>query len=189
MNKRNLFAGIFMGVAIAASIPLGINRSLVRIREDASYTFYSDQAGYSISDGIEKRREAASNLITLAGRYKDKNPELEGLIDELDYCVKASEYAWSDDHTFTQEAKANAALDAPAEALAGTLESMELDSKDSKYPGQMISQMRSEQDKINRSSYNEEARAFNAKARGLSPMALVKPMADLSAQAQNKDGD
>ncbi len=45
-----------MGVAIAASIPLGINRSLVRVREDASGAFYYDQAGYSICDGIEKRR-------------------------------------------------------------------------------------------------------------------------------------
>lgn len=188
MNKKNLLAGIFMGVALAASIPLGINRSLAQKREDASYTFYSDQAGYSISDGIEKRREAASNLITLAGRYKDKNPELEGLIDELDYCVKASEYAWSDDYTFTQQAKANAALDAPAQALAGALESMDLGEKDGKYPGQMISQMRSEQDKINRSSYNEEARAFNAKVESLAPMAFVKPMADFSSPVQDGGG-
>lgn len=42
MNKRNLMAGIFMGVAIAASIPLGINRSLSRVREDVSGTFYYD---------------------------------------------------------------------------------------------------------------------------------------------------
>lgn len=55
MNKRNLMAGIFMGVAIAASIPLGINRSLSRVREDVSGTFYYDQAGYSIYDGLEKR--------------------------------------------------------------------------------------------------------------------------------------
>lgn len=174
-----------MGVAIAASIPLGINRSLVQKREDISYTFYSDQAGYSISDGIEKRQETANDLITLANRYKDKDPELEGLIDSLDYCVKASENAWSDDDTYTQEAGANAALDAPAEALAAALEKLELSEQDKKYPGQMLGKMRSEQDKINRSSYNEEARAFNKKLESLSPMALCKPMADFSAPADN----
>ncbi len=187
MNKRNLMAGIFMGVAIAASIPLGINRSLSRVREDVSGTFYYDQAGYSIYDGLEKRREAANNLITLAGRYKDKNPELDGLMDSLDYCVKASENAWSDDYTYIQEAGANAALDAPAQALAEALDSMELSEQDRKYPTQMIKQMKSEQDKINRSSYNEEARAFNAKVKSLAPMALVKPMADFSSATAAKD--
>ena len=176
-----------MGVAIAASIPLGINRSLVRVREDASGAFYYDQAGYSICDGIEKRREAANNLITLAGRYKDKNPELDGLMDSLDYCVKASENAWSDDDPYTLEARANAALDAPAQALATALEGMELSEQDRKYPAQMINQMKSEQDKINRSSYNEEARNFNAKVEKLSPMALVSPMADFSAAPPAED--
>lgn len=183
MKKSNLMAGIFMGVAIAASIPLGINRTLVQKREEISYTFYSDQAGYSIYDGIEKRREAASNLITIAERYKDKNPELEGLIDSLDYRIKASEYAWSEDDTFVCEAQANFALDEPAEALAEVLNSVELSENDKKYPDRLIKQMRSEQDKINRSSYNDEARAFNAKAESLSPMALVKLMADFSAPA------
>lgn len=177
MNKRNLMAGIFMGVAIAASIPLGINRSLSRVREDVSGTFYYDQAGYSIYDGLEKRREAANNLITLAGRYKDKNPELEGLIDSLDYCVKASENAWSDDYTYIQEAGANAALDAPAQALAEALDSMELSEQDRKYPTQMIKQMKSEQDKINRSSYNDDAIEFNRKVDRLRPMAMVSKMA------------
>ncbi len=104
-------------------------------------------------------------------------------MDSLDYCVKASENAWSDDDTYTLEARANAALDAPAQALATALENMELSEQDRKYPAQMINQMKSEQDKINRSSYNEEARNFNAKVEKLSPMALVSPMADFSAPA------
>ncbi len=125
--------------------------------------------------------------------------------------MKASENAWSDDYTYIQEAGANAALDAPAQALAEALDSMELSEqdrkyptqmikqmkseqeqvglaeKDKKYPGQLIAQMKSEQDKINRSSYNEEARAFNAKVKSLAPMALVKPMADFSSATAAKD--
>ena len=53
--------------------------------------------------------------------------------------------------------------------------------------------MRSEQDKINRSSYNTEAKKFNEKLVSLQPMALLKPMAvfsDISAvQVQQTTGD
>lgn len=178
MKKKNLVAGIFMGVAIAASIPLGINRTLDRVRDDVDNAYYYDQTGYSIDDGIEKRRAAANDLITLAERYQDKDPELEALIDGLDYRIKASENAWySYDETFRTAAQANFALDVPAQALAAKLEQIGLSEKDQKYPTQLIKQMKSEQDKINRSSYNDDARAFNAKLDSLAPMALVKPMA------------
>lgn len=180
MKKSNLMAGIFMAVAIAVSIPIGINRTLIRQREDIEYTFYSDQAGYSIYDGIENRQEAARSLLTLAQRYKDKEPGLEELIDALDYRVNVSMNVWSDDGTFTAEAQANEAMDEPAQALADALNGAQLSEKDKKYPDQLIKQMRSEQDKINRSSYNDEARAFNAKVRSLAPMAIVKRMADFS---------
>lgn len=177
MRKKNLAAGIFMGVAIAVSIPLGINSSLSRVRDEAESSYYYDQAGYAIYDGLDIRREAANSLITLAGRYKEQDPDLAGLIDDLDYRVKASENAWSDDHTFLSEAQANYAMDAPAEALAEALNNIELSEKDKKYPDQLIAQMRSEQDKINRSSYNDSAREYNAKRQRLSPMAVIKPLA------------
>lgn len=176
MKKKNVAAAVFMGVAIAASIPLGINRSLSRVREDVEGAYYYDQAGYSIYEGIEKRQEAAGSLITLAGRYKDKDPDLPGLMDALDYRVKASQNAWSGDHTFAPEAQANYALDAPAEALADALNNLELSEKDKKYPDQLIKQMRSEQDKIDRSSYNDSAREYNAKLQRLKPMAVIKPL-------------
>lgn len=180
MKKKNVVAAVFMAVAIAASIPLGINRTLGRMREDAAGEYYYDQAGYAIYDGIEKRRDAANDLITLAERYKDNDPELESLIDDLRYRVTASESAWSGDDTFTAEAQANAALDSPAQALAEALKNAGLSDKDQKYPDQLINQMTGEQDKINRSSYNERAREYNAKAESLEPMALCKPMADFS---------
>ena len=181
MKKRNAAAAVFMGVAIAASIPLGINRSLDRLKDDVEEKYFYDQAGYSIGDGLEIRRDAAYNLVSLAEKYADKAPELQGLIDELERQLAISENTWYD--LTEEEARANLGLDAPAEALAAALEKLELSDQDKKYPGQMLGQMRSEQDKINRSSYNEEARAFNAKVERLSPMALTKPMADFSASA------
>ena len=171
MKKRNVVAGIFMGAAIAVSIPIGINRSLGRLRDDMSGSFYYDKAGYSICDGLEERRAAAKDLLTLAGRYSDSSPELAELIDELDYQVRLSENTWSGDGTFLSEAAANSALDAPALNRAG------LSEKDKKYPDQLILQMRSEQDKINRSSYNDDAIEFNRKVDRLRPMAMVSKMA------------
>lgn len=190
-SKGTAFAAVFMALAVAGSIPLGINRSLSKIREDASGSYYYDQAGYAIYEGIEKRRAAARDLVTLANRYKEQQPQLESLIDSLEYRIKASENAWSDDHTFMPEAQANVNLDAPAQTLAAALEQSGLSEKDQKYPQQIINQMKSEQDKITRSSYNEEARAFNEKLQKLKPMALLKPMArfdsirsDLGEQAE-----
>lgn len=177
MKKRNVVAGIFMGAAIAVSIPIGINRSLGRLRDDMSGSFYYDKAGYSICDGLEERRAAAKDLLTLAGRYSDSSPELAELIDELDYQVRLSENTWSGDGTFLSEAAANSALDAPAEELAAALNRAGLSEKDKKYPDQLILQMRSEQDKINRSSYNDDAIEFNRKVDRLWPMAMVSRMA------------
>ena len=169
MKKRNVVAGIFMGAAIAVSIPIGINRSLGRLRDDMSGSFYYDKAGYSICDGLEERRAAAKDLLTLAGRYSDSSPELAELIDELDYQVRLSENTWSGDGTFLSEAA--------AEELAAALNRAGLSEKDKKYPDQLILQMRSEQDKINRSSYNDDAIEFNRKVDRLQPMAMVSRMA------------
>lgn len=177
MKKKNLVGGIFMAAAILVSIPLGVNRSLVKLREKATEGYYYDKGGFAIYEGIEKRREAAQNLITVAERYTQQEPGLEGLIDELDYRIRASENAWSGDDTFREEAEANRNLDPMAAAIASTLEELELSERDKKYPAQLIAQMKSEQDKIERSSYNDDAREFNQKLRRMKPMALIEPMA------------
>ncbi len=183
MKKKNLAGVIFMGAAIAVSIPLGINRSLTRIREDMGGSFYYDKAGYSICDGLEKRRAAAKDLLTLAGRYSGSAPGLPELIEELDYQVRIADGAWSGDDTFLEEAAANSALDGPAGELAAALNSVELSEKDKKYPDQLIAQMKSEQDKINRSSYNDDAMEYNRKVDRLSPMAMAPRMAVFQSPA------
>lgn len=167
-----------MAAAIAASVPLGVNRSLAKLRESAAEDYYYDKTGYIIYDGIDLREAAAANLITVAERYSAENPQLEKLMDELDYRIQVSANTLEmDDETFTEIEAANAALDQPAYALAAELEKLDLSEKDKKYPAQLIAQMDSEQDKIKRSSYNDHAREFNAKVERMKPLALVKPLA------------
>lgn len=177
-KKRYVGAAVFMAAAIAASVPLGVNRSLAKLRESAAEDYYYDKTGYIIYDGIDLREAAAANLITVAERYSAENPQLEKLMDELDYRIQVSANTLEmDDETFTEIEAANAALDQPAYALAAELEKLDLSEKDKKYPAQLIAQMDSEQDKIKRSSYNDHAREFNAKVERMKPLALVKPLA------------
>ncbi|WP_322200946.1 hypothetical protein [Acutalibacter intestini] len=178
MSKSAKACGaLFMALAIAVAIPLGINRSLAKLREDAAGSYYYDQGGYAIFQGIEKRRDAANSLVTLAERYVEANPELAGPMETLGYQIEASERTFDEDQTFTTEESANRALDEPARLLAEALEKVNLAEKDKKYPRQLLAQMESEQDKIQRSSYNDEARAYNEKLEGLKPLAFQKPMA------------
>lgn len=179
-KKKHPFAALFMAAAIIAAVPLGINSSLSDLREEASDSYYYDQGGYAIYEGLEKRQAAASGLVTLAKRYTDKEPSLEALADDLEYQVRCAEMAVFDGEEtgFADTVRANQALDSSAQALADALERADLAEKDKKYPGQLIAQMKSEQDKIERSSYNEEAREFNAKLDAwYKPIAFQRPLA------------
>lgn len=178
-KKRHPFAIIFMAVAIGASIPLGINRSLSIMRERAGGHYFYDDTGYVLYEGLEKRRAEASNLITVAKRYSSENAELTKLIDELEYQIKICEKCEFDyeDDTFKKIVESNAALDQPAHALAQALENAGLSEKDKKYPAQIIANMESEQDKLERSSYNDEADKYNQKLKSLKPFAVLEPMA------------
>ena len=50
-----------------------------------------------------------------------------------------------------------------AQALYQELQNTQLSPADEQYPGELIAQLESEQDKIDRASYNDEARAYNEK--------------------------
>lgn len=175
-RKKHIFGVVFMAVAVAAAIPIGINRSLYTMREDAVGEYYYDQAGYAIYEGIEKRQDAAQNLVTLGNRYIEKAPELAAPIDELTYRIEASRNAIDLDDSFIRTATANAAMDQPARALAAALNNTGLEEKDRKYPDELIANMESEQDKIQRSSYNTAARNYNGKLESLKPLALLNAL-------------
>lgn len=161
LKKRNIIGAAVMAGLIFAAMPMGVAHSMEDLRDEAENTYYYDNAGYAIYEGLEKRREAAHNLITLAQKYTEAHPELVPYVQDLEYQVQANENAYDD--TFYWEGATNAEMGAAAEALAGELEKLPLEEKDRKYPAQMMAQMRSEQDKIERSSYNDAAREFNAR--------------------------
>ena len=190
-KKRHPFAVLFMAAAVAVSVPLGINRSLSKMREEAGLHFYYDDTGYALYEGLEKRREEAANLITVANRYTSGNAELTKLADELDHQIKLCEkYEYEDeDNTFTKVVESNAALDPPAQALAQALEKVGLSEKDKKYPAQLIANMESEQDKLERSSFNEEAGKYNQKLEELKPLAVLKPMSTFSGEGSQTAGE
>lgn len=167
MNKKGKRKGYtvgaaFMAAAIVISIPMGAKSSFKDLRREAESDYYYDNTGYAIYEGIDKREEAAKNLITVANKYVEANPSLDPYIDELEYRVKYSQNMYSY-QCGVKEVEANALMGQAAEDLYEQLEKIELAEKDAKYPAQLIAEMRSEQDKLERSSYNDGAREFNSK--------------------------
>lgn len=175
-RKWNIIGAAVMAGLIFAAMPLGVAHSMEDLRDDAESAYYYDSTGYAIYDGLEKRREAAHNLLTVAQRYTEAHPEIISYTQALEYQVQANESAHDD--TFYWAGATNMEMGAAAQALALELEKLPLEEKDKKYPAQMIAQMRSEQDKIERSSYNDEARAFNARLHSF-PVNLLRNFTDV----------
>ena len=112
-------------------------------------------------------------------RYTEENEKLEPLINELDRAIKVSQNTTYGD--FGEEAEANLRLGDAAQVLFEELEKTQLSETDKKYPGQLMAQMKSQQDMIVRSSYNDDARAFNERLERfpvnfLKYAAFVKPL-------------
>lgn len=165
MKKKNVIGALVMAVLVVASVPLGAFRSLSREREKAlGNGYYYDSTGYSIWEGLERQEASARNLITVAERYVDSNPGLDPYIDELTYRADYCENFMEDGDP--QEVECHWFLLQAAQELSQQLEQVKLEEKDQKYPRQLIADMESEQDKLMRSSYNDDARGFNAKLSG-----------------------
>ena len=156
MKKKNAIGACVLAAAIVLAVPLGVHTSLTKLREDAENTYYYDNAGYAIYEGVEERQATANNLITVAERYTSENPALTELIGDLEYTVRLAQNSYDD---FAEEAQANQMMTDAAQALYDELKNTQL----------------SEQDKINRSSYNDEAREFNARL-GKFPVNLLLPL-------------
>lgn len=161
-RKSYTVGAVFMAAMILISVPLGAKESFKDLRREAENGYYYDDTGYAIYEGIDKREDAASNLITVAKKYVDANPSLDPYIDELEYRVQYSKKMYAH-QCGEKEVEANYLMGEAAENLCAELEKITLSEKDAKYPAKLIAEMRSEQDKIERSSYNEDAAEFNAK--------------------------
>ena len=172
MKKKNAIGACVLTAAIVLAVPLGVHTSLTKLREDAENTYYYDNAGYAIYEGVEERQATANNLITVAERYTSENPALTELIGDLEYTVRLAQNSYDD---FAEEAQANQMMTDAAQALYDELKNTQLSEEDAKYPDQLLAQMKSEQDKINRSSYTDEAREFHARL-GKFPVNLLLPL-------------
>ena len=179
---KNAVAALIMTLMIVLSIPLGVNRSFARLREDVEHEYYYDSTGYALWEGVNARRESAQNLITIAEKYVDEYPELQTPIDELGFRVlQENSYTTLEDETFTSIVKINSDLTLDAYELADTLNQLTLSDKDAKYVGKIMVDMIAEQDKLQRSSYNDLAREYNARlekfpANVLRHLSDIKPM-------------
>lgn len=178
MKKKHLIGALIMVLLIVIAVPTGIKKSVNRLREDAAGSYYYDKTGYRIWSGIEERIATARNMITVAERYKDQIG-VTTLIDEVEYQISLYEaaYSWEDDY-FDQQAAANFGLGNAVQGLYDLLQLAPLSERDADYLSGFIAQMRSEQDKIARSSYNDDAREFNEKLRKF-PVNALKGMLGL----------
>ncbi len=187
MKKKSVIGALLMTAAIVVSIPLGVNRSFARLREDVESEYYYDDTGYAIYDGLEARVGAAKNLLTMAGRYVNQDPELDVYMDNLEHVVKLCDNTWFDDiDQIGQTVQYNSRLGEEAQKLADRLETLELSDRDKKYPRQLLADMDSEQDKIERSSFNDEVLEYNEKrekfpASVLAPLSGVKEIVPFGA--------
>ena len=161
MKKKKAIGALVMAAMILVSVPLGAVRSFERLREKALEPYYYDSTGYAIYEGLEKQEEAARNLLTVAERYRESNPELNSYIDDLTNNTELAQVFY--DPGSPSEVQCHQTMCDSAEKLAEKLEEITLDEKDEKYPRQLLAQIQSEQDKLERSSYNDGAREYNQK--------------------------
>lgn len=166
-NKKKgntAIAALVMALLIVLSVPLGVNRSFDRLREEVEDEYHYDSTGYALWEGMDAREECAQNLLKVAGNYVDQYPELDPLIDDLEYRVKLSQNTSEhSDETLSSIVKVNDELTRDAQALYEQLEQLELSERDEKYPRQIMAEMDAEQDKMERSSYNDKAREYNGR--------------------------
>lgn len=178
-NKKKTIAGVLVMLALVLlALPLGVNRSLSSVRKAAEDQYYYDSTGYAIFQGLAARQESAHNLITVAKKYTDQNQNLTALIDELESAVTLAENSYE----FEEEVETNRRLTEAAHALSDELSRTELSERDAKYPESLILEMDSQQDKIERSSYNAEARKFNEKLEKF-PVSILRGVAFVSPLA------
>jgi len=190
MKKKNVIGALVMAGLIVVSVPLGVNRSFDRLREDIESEYYYDSTGYAIYEGIDAREAAANNLLTVAEKYVGQDPELDAYMDNLEHVTKLCDNTRFDDiDEIGETVRYNSRMGEEAQKLADRLETLDLSEKDQKYPAQLIAEMESEQDKIERSSFNDEVIAYNEKrekfpANVLAPLSGVKEIVPFGAGSE-----
>lgn len=176
-KKKILPAVLIMLGLILLALPLGVNRSLTELREKAEDDYY---AAGSVYDSLEARKAAVSNLLSVAERYTENQPELAALRSELDRTLQLLENCdWED---YAAEARANEEMGAAAGALAEALSGAGLSERDAGYRASLLTELQTQQANLARSSYNEKAASYNEALEQfpvnyLRHLAFLEPMA------------
>ncbi len=187
MKKKSAIGALFMAAAILVSVPLGVNRSFARMREEVEGQYYFDLTGYAIWEGIDKRMDAAKNLLTVAEKYTEQDPELDVYMDSLERAITQCENTYFYDiEDVGETVRYNSHMGEEAQKLADRLETLDLSEKDAKYPRQLMADLDAEQDKIERSSFNDAVLEYNQKrekfpASVLAPLSGVKEIVPFGA--------
>ena len=179
MKKSSVIGACVLAATLVLAVPLGVHTSLTALRDEANSSYYYDQTGFAIWGGMGNAEAAASNLRTVAEGYTDDSASLTGLVGDVEYAVEYSQNCWDGDEGL---AEANQMMGQAAQDLYEELKNTQLSETDEKYPDQLLAQMESEQDKINRSSYNEDAREFNARLEKF-PVNLLRGVAGVEPLA------
>lgn len=175
MKRKSVFAIVLMIIMICIAPFWGTAESLDDLRDDCISELYNDSNGFSIDTAADTIYDSANNLITIAEKYTDTHPSLSYKIDELKIAMTSLYNTYSD-----ARIPAAKAVVQPAEDLTEALKSISLEETDAKYPDMLLSEIKSQQDIIKRSSYNDSAREFN-KIKNSFPASLFSVMSEIKA--------
>lgn len=179
MKRKQIFSFFILILLIVLALPIGLYTSLNSIRKDAEEKYYSDQTGYTISQGVQAREDAARNLIKIAEKYQDQYTQLQDSVSELEQAI-----ALLGNSSVTEKhAEANLGLSTPAQSLTDMLLSLDIADEDVKYANNQLTELTAAQQQINKSNYNTEAAAFNQKleeypAKLLKDLGIIKALPD-----------
>ena len=158
-RKKTGAAAAVMILMLLAALFLGMLSSVSKMKGIAEDSFYSDENGYSVHMGVEIRQKSAIRLLSVAEDYQNSYPELTEPSAELKSAIEALDNAWfSDDGS---EAEKNLALSEPCRAVRDLLLSVDIKDADEKIVQNNFAEITAAQDRINRSSYNDDAAEFN----------------------------
>ena len=142
------------------------------LKEIGKVNLLSSDEEIELAQAMDAGNAAKEQLAELQAAGEEIPAEVQA---ELDKAIKKGERAKQ------RLAEANLRLGDAAQVLFEELEKTQLSETDKKYPGQLMAQMKSQQDMIVRSSYNDDARAFNERLERfpvnfLKYAAFVKPL-------------
>lgn len=170
MKKRPV-AIIIMAVLLVIAVPLGAYTSLSPMRDKAADEIYYDEAGFSIYEAVNSRADAAENINKIAEKYSAGDSSFNTLIDDLDRAVSHVRITWAED--VSELAQANSELDLPANELVNKMKaSSAVSTADVSTVDGQITEMESQQYKIDRGSYNGAATEYNSRLRQF-PVSLL----------------